>query len=138
MHDRTLEAYDRIVSALRGATGYVTAKQLAKKHGLSTATVYKIISLMRDNGIGVMPRHRQGYVLAEYASKQDDVYFSRRLNSQYARACIAMQVASPHILKRWKGDDQKFFTQMTSAFAVPVKMFEKNNDKLLQLTSKVL
>jgi biotin operon repressor len=138
MREKTLEAYDRVVSILEGATDYVPAKKLAKQCSVSTASIYMIVGLMRDNGIGVIARHVKGYILAEFASKQDDVHFSRRLNSQYARACIAMQAAAPHITKRWKGEERKFFTQMTSAFLSPQPaILRKNNDQLLQLTSRL-
>lgn len=138
MRSKATEMYNKVLSILQETPEHITAKKLAQKTNLSIGSIYKIISIMRDNGIGVIPRHRQGYILAEFASQQDDVHFARRLNSQFARNVVAMQSAAPHILKRWKGKTEfKFFSEMTSRMLPSSVMLQKNTVALLGISRKL-
>jgi hypothetical protein len=56
---------------------------------------------MRLNGIGVLPT-KKGYVLAEFATKNDDVGFIRRCYGRRASDLISIQAAHTHINRRWK------------------------------------
>ena len=79
---------------------YCTADFLAKKCKLSRASIYRIIRIMRTEGIGVLPGV-DGYILSEFAYKRDDVRFLRRLNGRRTSDMIALGAAHKHISKRW-------------------------------------
>lgn len=80
---------------------YCTSSFLAKKCQISKPSVYRVIRLLRMDGIGIIPTSR-GYVLSKYASKNDDVGFMRRLNGRRTSDYIALNAAEKHIKRRWK------------------------------------
>jgi hypothetical protein len=61
-----------------------------------------MIRNLRLGGVGIIPGVN-GYVLSEYAKKNDDVYFLRRLHGQRTGAFIALRAAEPDIRNRWRG-----------------------------------
>jgi hypothetical protein len=85
---------------------YLSAKEIAKLCNLNIGAVYRIIRIMRSEGIGahVTPK---GYILSEFAKKTDDVHFFRRLNGRRVSDYLALQAAAPHIKKRWRGVEDK-------------------------------
>jgi len=85
---------------------YQTAPRLAKKCAMSASSIYHIIRIMRLRNIGVLTTNN-GYVLAEYAKKKDDVNFMRRLWGRRVSDYISAKAAEPHIYLRWKGIEQK-------------------------------
>jgi len=105
MRARTLEMMGKVKDLLI-KNEYLSADVIAEKCHLSLGAVYRIIRLMRLEGIGthVTP---QGYVLSEYAHKQDDTHFLRRLNGRRTSDHIALQAAAMHIRKRWNTLEEK-------------------------------
>jgi hypothetical protein len=85
---------------------YLPAQEIADYCHLSVGAIYRIIRMMRMEGIGthVTPK---GYVLSEFAKKTDDTHFLRRLNGRRTSDFLALQAAAPHIKKRWCGVEDK-------------------------------
>ena len=79
---------------------YVYAHQIASQTGLTTAGVYKAISILRVSGIGVYAS-RKGYILAEFATQRDDIENSRKLVSRRTADYINFSAAERHMKKRW-------------------------------------
>jgi hypothetical protein len=105
MRSRTVEMMKKVKDLLTEKE-YLPAQEIAERCHLSVGAIYRIIRLMRIEGIGthVTPR---GYVLSEFAKKTDDTHFLRRLNGRRTSDFIAMSAAAPHIKKRWKGVEDK-------------------------------
>lgn len=103
MRMTTKQAAKKVEDILRSSTGYEPAKVLAEKIHSPVSTVYRLIRILRLNGVAVYSRSRHGYVLAEYASKQDDTNFLRRANGAVSNWRIQAGQAEQHIRKRWKG-----------------------------------
>jgi hypothetical protein len=96
---------------------YQTASTLAKKTGLSTNTIYRIIRQMRLDNIGVMPTHH-GYVLSEFALKKDDVHLVRRLYGRRTGDFITMKSCEKDIRHRWNSvEERKLLQSMISPFS---------------------
>ena len=85
---------------------YITAEDLSSKCKLSKSSIYRIINLMRREGIGVHVTPK-GYILSEMAAKKDDTHFLRRLNGRRASDFYAIQSSGPSIKKRWRGVEDK-------------------------------
>lgn len=100
MRPKTKEMIKKVSQALT-EENYLSADQLAELCHLRPCSIYRIIRIMRLEGIGVLPTKR-GYVLAESASQQDDVHFIRTCYGKRASDVIAIQAALPYFEKRWK------------------------------------
>jgi hypothetical protein len=85
---------------------YQTAAQLAERCGLETSSIYRIVRMMRLQGIGVLPT-KNGYVLSEFAKKSDDVGFIRRCYGRRTSDIIAIQAAANDINGRWNKVEDK-------------------------------
>jgi hypothetical protein len=85
---------------------YQTAKQLGDKCGLKPCSIYRVVKNMRIAGIGVLPSSC-GYVLSQYAKKNDDVGFIRRVYGRRASDFIAVKAAQPDISRRWNSIEEK-------------------------------
>lgn len=85
---------------------YLTAKQLAEICGLEPSSIYRIVRVLRIQGIGILPT-KQGYILSEFATKQDDVGFIRRCYGRRTSDFIAIQAANKHINLRWRSVQDK-------------------------------
>jgi len=131
MRKSTEQMINKVQSILQSAEDYVTSKQLASKTGLSRSSIFNIIARLNAIGVGVQTRHKMGYVLSEYASRQDDVHIMRRMNSQYARNVMRIQAFMPHMDKRWKSkDDQNLFSDMTRPLITSNTALDKSRTAL--------
>jgi len=100
MRSKTVEMIDKVKDLLTGSTDHLKAKQIAKKCNLCPGSIHRIIRIMRESGIGVIPTHT-GYILSEFADKKDDVGFIRRLNGRRTSDFFSLKAAAPDIRKRW-------------------------------------
>lgn len=99
------EAIEKVHKALL-ENNYQTAKQLAVICFLKESSIHRIIRLMRLENIGIITC-KQGYVLSEFASKNDDVGFIRRCYGRRTGDIIAIRAAEKDINKRWRTLDEK-------------------------------
>lgn len=99
MRNSTKEMFEKVKIYLL-EHNYATASQIAEHCNLSDASVYRIIRMMRLDNIGVLVTPH-GYILSEFAKKNDDVHFLRRLNGRRASDIIALTAAERHIRERW-------------------------------------
>jgi len=95
----------------------VPAKILAAKCGLKAASAYRMVRIMREEGIGIIPT-KAGYLLAEHATKRDDVFFLRKLNGRRTSDYIALNGCIDEMSKRWKGVEQTQLRQILAPFNV--------------------
>jgi Lhr-like helicase len=79
---------------------YATAEQVAEHCALSKASIYRIVRIMREQGIGVIPA-TEGYILSKYAKKNDDVRFIRTLNGRRTSDYFSLAAAEKDIRNRW-------------------------------------
>lgn len=97
---------------------YLTTDELCKKCHLKRWSIYQIIRYLRLESIGVIPT-RKGYILSEFAKKNDDVHFMRRCFGRRTSDLIALSAAEPDITKRWKGiEDKNNITQVFKYLAI--------------------
>lgn len=108
---------------------YQTAGQLAERCGMKSCSIYRIIRIMRLRNIGVLTTNN-GYVLAEYAKKKDDVNFMRRLYGRKVSDYIAAKAAERHIRRRWKSIEQKEDLRLMMSPLI-VDITESNGMKVL-------
>lgn len=102
MRSSTKEMMRKVKGLLTESDGYLSATDLAEKCKTSKQSVYNMIHNLRLGGVGIIPGVK-GYVLSEYAKRNDDVYFLRRLHGQRTGAFIALRAAEPDIRNRWRG-----------------------------------
>jgi Fe2+ or Zn2+ uptake regulation protein len=105
MKQTTKKLMEKVQEALIEKS-YLTAKQLAEICHIKISTIYRIIRLMRLEGIGVLPA-KNGYVLAEFAKQSDDVHFVRCCYGRRVSDNIIIQSILPHVEKRWKSISDK-------------------------------
>jgi hypothetical protein len=106
MRAKTVEVMKKIQALLLESPEYLPAVVLAEKCHLPLSAVYRVIRLMREEGIGVH-NTPSGYILSEFATKPDDTHFLRRLNGRRTSDYFSINAAAPHIKKRWKGVEDK-------------------------------
>lgn len=82
---------------------YMQAQELAKRCHVKIFTIFRIIRLLRLKNIGVIAT-KNGYILSEFASQQDDVHFIRSCYGRRLSDYIAIQASKNDIDKRWKGE----------------------------------
>jgi len=87
------------------------AKTLAAKCGLKAASAYRMVRIMREGGVGIIPT-KTGYLLAEHATKRDDVFFLRKLNGRRTSDHIALSGCVDEMSKRWKGVEHEQLKQI--------------------------
>lgn len=126
----------KIATILAGSTGYLTAQQLADSCNCSVYRIYSAIKAMRQGHNKQAPvgihAVKKGYVLSDYAVKNDDVELFRRLNG--ARTSIYMIAASsaPHIQKRWNTIEDK------KAYEIIMKPFLGGGISILNQGAKLI
>ena len=110
---------------------YPSASWIAEKIKVSSATVYKIIRLMKEeDNVGILSA-KKGYVLAEFAKHSDDVHFIRRATSTYTSNVITMNAARKHIQSRWAQLPQgKEVLQLTNNYSGHSESLRKSIGKL--------
>jgi biotin operon repressor len=82
--------------------GYIKAEEIADLIHRPKTFVYTIIRLLKEDGIGIYS-NQKGYILAEFATRSDDVHFLRTINGKHTSSVIALNAAMPHLKERWKG-----------------------------------
>lgn len=106
MRVKTVEMMKKVQNILIESTVYLPADVLAEKCNLPVSSVYRIIRLMREEGIGVH-NTPNGYILSEFAQKNDDTHLLRRLNGRRTSDYFCLNAATPHILRRWGGVEDR-------------------------------
>ena len=115
---------------------HLTAKVLAEKMHMTVSAVYRVIRLMRVEGVGVHTTGK-GYVLSQYASKKDDTNFLRRLNGRRTSDFVAIRAAEPDIRKRWHSvEDQRSLSLIVAPLRVDLKCLDNGNRILLESEKK--
>jgi biotin operon repressor len=100
---------------------YVPAQVMSDKLGIPVTAVFRLIRYLRVEGIGVLTTPK-GYILSEFAKKNDDVHFLRRLNGRRASDFIAIRAAEPDIRKRWNSvEDKRNLRLITAPLHVDLK-----------------
>ena len=136
MQARTTEMMKRMHDILV-TEEYISAEKLAKKCKLCVGSIHRMIRIMRQNKIGVLPTPK-GYVLAEYAKKPDDVHLLRRINGRHAGDFITLQAALPHMKKRWFSvSDKRTLLAITGPLRVDYGALEKGME-ILKTTEEAL
>lgn len=102
---KTLDMVEKVKKILI-ENEHVSADVLASKCNMSVQSIYRIIRVMRLQGVGVLVTPN-GYILSKYATKKDDVHFLRRLNGRRTSDIIALKAAEPDIKKRWNAIPDK-------------------------------
>lgn len=110
MRAKTLEQMTKAKSALI-EENYIKAEFLAERCSLSKMSVYRIIRKLREEGTGIYSTPK-GYILSEFASKNDDVHFLRIINGRRTGDFISLSAAKSHLEKRWNTlpDKRKLLT----------------------------
>jgi hypothetical protein len=88
------------VKRLLTENNYIKGSAIAEQCHIHVSSVYRIIRLMRQKGIGTQALNK-GYILSEFASKRDDVEYLKRLNGRRTSDFISVQASFPFIKKRW-------------------------------------
>jgi hypothetical protein len=115
---------------------HLTAMILAERMNLPVSTVYRLIRMMRVEGVGVHTTGK-GYVLSEYATKRDDVNFMRRLNGRRTSDFFAMRASEPYIQKRWTSvEDRRNLLLIVAPLRVNLKSLDDGNKVLLESEKK--
>ena len=104
MKSRIKQMIPKVLNMLKD-NHYQTAEHLAKETGLSTYSIYRMVRIMRYDGVGIISTQK-GYVLSKYAFKNDDVHFLRVLHGRRTSDFVALTAAAPDIRKRWSSFKQ--------------------------------
>jgi biotin operon repressor len=135
MRSNTIEMLQKVKSLLID-NEYMSGQELAKKCNLSPGSIYRIINLMRKEGIGVHVTPK-GYILSEMAAKKDDTHFLRRLNGRRASDFYAIQSSGPHIKKRWRGVENRNNIEAILGFLTPGQvLIDSSFDSIKALEDK--
>ena len=101
----------KVKELLMEATGHIKANKLAARCRTYEARIYGIIRALKEGTKTTLPlgihSGKKGYILSEFASKQDDVEYLRRLNGAQTSVFISANAAAPHVRKRWNTLDDK-------------------------------
>ena len=122
---------------LISTTDCMTAAMLADNCKSSIYRIYSAIRALKEGEKNRLPigihSIRNGYILSEYASKQNDVELMRKLNGARTSIYITANAASPHIRNRWSSIEDK------KVFELIMKPFMSNTDSsILQQGAKIL
>lgn len=105
MHGKTKEMINK-VNTLLIENEYISAQELAQRCHLCRGSIYRIIRMLRLEGVGIIPT-KKGYVLSAYAKKSDDVGFIRRCYGRRTSDVIALGAIEKDIRIRWSGIEEK-------------------------------
>jgi hypothetical protein len=110
---------------------YMKTSDLAECFHVSFFTIHRIIKLMRCNGIGILPS-KKGYILSEFASQSDDLYFIRWCYGRRVNENITLNAARNDILSRWtRLEDRKAMKSLLGPIETGIDSVNKGL-KLLQ------
>ena len=119
----------RVKELLTEATTHLTAEKLADSCKASIYRIYAAIRALKEGTKDRLPigihSVKYGYILSEFASKQDDVEFLRRLNGARTSVYVSANAAAPHIMKRWNAVEDK------RAFQLIFKPFMTGSDPMI-------
>lgn len=112
---------------------YVTMDSLKEELGLSAASIYRMIRMMKMQGLGIYSRTGKGYVLAEFASKRDDVNALRKINGRRTSDMMAVNAARQWMRSRWSTDYERRMLQEAIRPLLPdVSQLERSQTVLLR------
>jgi biotin operon repressor len=135
MRSSTVEMMKKVKTLLL-ENEYISGQDLAAKCNLAPSSIYRIINLMRREGIGVHVTP-QGYILSEMAAKKDDTHFLRRLNGRRVSDFHAVKSSGPHIIKRWRGvEDKNHMSLIMSALDANESALTSGFDSIKALEDK--
>jgi biotin operon repressor len=135
MRQKTLDMINKISKILEEKE-YIQAPDLAKSCNLSTSSIYRLIRVMRQEGIGIHITNK-GYILSEYAGLKDDTNFLRRLNARRVSDYFAIQSSMQYIKKRWKGiQDKRTIRTILESLAINQKSLKTGMDSIKFLEDK--
>ena len=80
----------------------INAKDLADKCGLKRSSGYRIVRLLKEEGIGIIPA-KEGYVLAKHGHIKDDMHMLKRMLGRRLSDNLTLVAADKYIQQRWKG-----------------------------------
>lgn len=132
------EGFVQVQSLLEDHT-HMHAKEISKKTGLSEGAVWGIVRKLRIRGIGIMTTNK-GYIMADKATKADDINFLRRLHGRRASDLLAIQSCQDAIKRRWHSNaDRKLLLSMATPLANPKQflMAKKGMAVVLTLSSEL-
>lgn len=116
MRQRTMEMLSKAQSLIEEGIP-IPAKELAKKCGLKASSAYRMVRIMRENGVGIIPT-KKGYLIADHAEKRDDVFFLRKLNGRRTSDYLALHGCIDAMEKRWKGIEYQQLKQILAPLNV--------------------
>jgi len=112
---------------------YVSARTLAEDLGMKVSTARRVVKLMILEGIGVYSRTRKGYVLAEFASKRDDVNAIRKMHGRRTADSLSLVAAQVWMRGRWKTDwERRQLGTALKPLLSDMSMLEQSNVVLLK------
>lgn len=125
MRAKTVEMLKKIKSILQETTEYLQADVIAEKCHMPISSVYRCIRLLRLENVGVHVTPK-GYILSEFAQKQDDTHLFRRLNGRRASDFLTMSAAAPSIRKRWRSvEDRQTLKIIMESLSVNRNLLDK-------------
>lgn len=135
MRQKTLDMLNKITNLLKERE-YLQAPDLAKRCNLSTSSIYRLIRIMRQEGVGIHITNK-GYILSEDAGLKDDTNFLRRLNGRRVSDYYAIQSAMPYIKKRWRGlEDKRNIRTIHESLSINLKALKTGLDSIKFLEDK--
>lgn len=109
--DMMKKVHDRLINVTKSDkkdpdtnVQYVNMDSLVSTTSLSKASIYRVMRLLREEGIGIYHRVGFGYVLAEFAGQKDDVHTMRRIHGRRTSDMISLHAAQQWMRGRWKTD----------------------------------
>jgi biotin operon repressor len=135
MRPKTKEMLNRLRTLL-AENEYQSAAQLAEATHMSTASVYRAVRILKEEGTGILVTNK-GYILSSCAKKRDDVNFLRRLNGRRTSDFISMTAAEPDMKKRWKSViDRRTLALILAPLRADVVTLKKGLDQVVLLEQK--
>lgn len=124
----------QVLRELQQTDVYLRANDIAKKLSLSKGSVYRAIRILREEMVGIHSA-KDGYVISEAATVQDDVHQMRRWNGRRTSDAIAAHAAAPHIRERWSGiTDKGQYRTIMEPLLPSLKLLSDGRDSLLKRT----
>lgn len=127
---RSVAELKKRVLSLINEYDHPSARFIAEKMKVSPGTVYRVVRLLREENIGILPG-KGGYIMAEDATVQDDTHFMRRAVSSYTSNKLILNGARKYIIERWhKLPQYKDVKLIVGAFEVGETEMKESLSKL--------
>lgn len=107
------------------------AKDLAKRSRMSVGSIYRVIKLLRSDGVPIM-RTKSGYLHAAHAEKRDDVYVLRMINGRHAADVMMLEACRNEMQKRWHNVEERKQLMIAMSPLTPSMNTLQRGMKLLQ------